>query len=149
MPEIDPQCYWDVCMMQAQAARNERHWRLLDTLLRDARQAPDAPSFDMPPWKLGEQARTWTLLYMDLMEQVQEAARLRVFLDAVLETLIQRARDRLDGPGVANPTAQELCAWLLREAETFDMFDLLEAAPEDRGAEADETLDPVPLDDAD
>ena len=83
------------------------------------------------------------------MEQVQEAARLRVFLDAVLETLIQRARDRLDVPGVANPTAQELCAWLLREAETFDMFDLLEAAPEDRGAEADETLDPVPLDEAD
>jgi hypothetical protein len=49
-------------MIQAEVAYNAHDWRTLAHLLCQARHAPNAPSFDAPPWQRHEQAHRWDTL---------------------------------------------------------------------------------------
>ena len=129
MSESEPQTSFDVLMMQAQQAHKRRQWATLDTLLRQARWAPDAP-----PWEEERFAvEAWEELAAALATHQSQAHAL---IHAVVQILIRRVRERYGAVGAPHPTFHALCDWLQTEVETLDM-ELVEEAVEERWRGAD------------
>jgi hypothetical protein len=102
---------WKALMQHATSAASLRQWAQLRRLVWDAAAAPDAPEPVDGPSREG---RRWDRLYTQLLEHdtdVPEIAR------AVVRLLVRRAREQRGAGGAPDPTAEELCVWLLHEVE--------------------------------
>src|SRR5262245_28890541 len=118
MLQSEPQRYWDVTLLEAEQAKKRRQWATLYTLLIQARDAPDAP----PVEDYGRQDVNlwhdlWTAHTLHLMDA-------HALIRAAIHLLLTRAQERFGATGAADPTAQEMCAWLRAEVEMVD-FDVI------------------------
>src|SRR5262245_13721064 len=129
MQQPDPQRYWDVTLLEAEQAKKHRQWARLLTLLIEARDAPDAPNVQENYDR--EDVCLWHDLWNAHVLHLMDAQR---FIREAIHLLLARTQERFGATGAADPTVQELCAWLRAEAETvdFDMIETIDEAVEER-----------------